>query len=125
MIAEPTTPGPQQHDTKPRSVLLWPSDLLTLYDKVASLQASSVMLGEQVATLQEQLAESQTTQQALLQSLVDSSTRLESLTQASEARAKLDKQAVDKARGERLLWAGGGVVVGAGVVAVLTLIFRH
>ena len=105
--------------------MLWPADLLTLYDKVASLQASSVTLGEQVATLQEQLSESETTAQALSQSLADSSTRLESLTQASEARAKLDQQAVDKARGERLLWAGGGVAVGAGLVAVLALIFRH
>jgi hypothetical protein len=119
-----TTNAPQLLDTKPKSVLLWRQDLLTLYLKIEALQGNSQTLAEQVQTLQSQLDESLTIQQKLSQSLGDSLTRLESLDQAAKARAALDQKAVAAARGENLLWASGGVLCGAVVAGMVVLLLR-
>ncbi len=123
--AQSTTPGLLLPETKPVSVLVWPSDLLTLYLKIEALQKNSATLIEQVATLQSQLDDSETIAQTLSQSLADSSTQLESLGQAAEARAALDQKAVESARSERMMWAGAGVLVGSAGVAVLAFVFHR
>ncbi len=124
-MADSTTNAQQPPETKPLSVLVWPSDFLTLYLKVEALQKNSALLIEQVTTLRSQLDDSETIQQTLSQSLADSSTRLESLGRASEAKAALDQKAVDQARGERMMWAGAGVLVGSAGVALLAFVFHR
>jgi hypothetical protein len=99
--------------------------LLTLYEKTETLQNDSALLAEQVKTLQSQLEDSETIQQMLSGSLADSSTRLASLAQAAEARAALDQKAVDEARGQRVAWAAGGMLVGAASVALLAFLFHR
>ena len=81
------------------------------------------MLADQVTTLQSQLNASEQIQQTLSSSLGDSLTRLGSFDQAAKAREALDQKAVDQARGQLLIWGGGGVLVGAvvGVVAILVI----
>lgn len=118
LTAQSTTPELPPPDTKPKNVLVWPQDLLTLYLKIRSLQDSSATLAEQVATLQSQLNDSEAIQQMLSSSLGDSLTRLASLDQAAKQRAKLDQRAVDQARGQNMAWAGGGFLVGAMLTAV-------
>jgi small-conductance mechanosensitive channel len=125
LAAQSTTNAPRPPDTKPLSVLVWPEDLLTLYEKIETLQNDSALLAEQVKTLQSQLEDSETIQQMLSGSLADSSTRLASLAQAAEARAALDQKAVDEARGQRVAWAAGGMLVGAASVALLAFLFHR
>jgi hypothetical protein len=95
-----------------------------LYLKIEALQENSQTLAEQVQELQSQLDDSLTIQQTLSQSLGDSLTRLESLAQAAKARAALDQKAVEAARGENLLWAGGGILGGAVVAGLLVMLLR-
>jgi len=124
-MAQSTTSGLQRLDTKPKSVMVSIDDLLTLRSKIAALESGSATLSEQVAKLQEELIDSETIQQTLGDSLTESSNALESLRQASEARAALDQKAVDQARAQRMAWAGGGFLVGAGLAVVTVFVFRR
>lgn len=125
LTAQSTTSGPQRPDTKPKSVMVSVDDLLTLRNKIASLESDSLALSELVAKLQQELSDSETAQQMLSDSLTESSTALESLTRASEARSALDQKAIESARAQRMAWAGGGFLVGAGLAVVTVVLFRR
>jgi len=125
LTAQSTTSEQPRPDMKLKSVLVWPSDLLTLRGKLVSLEANSKTLGEQLAMLREQLNASETIVQTLSDTLTESSIKLELLTKASEDRAKLDQKAVDQARVERMAWAGGGFLIGAALTAVTVFVFHH
>jgi len=125
LTAQSTTSEQPRPDTKPKSVLVWPSDLLTLYLKIRSLQDSSATLADQVTTLQSQLNASEQIQQALSSSLGDSLTRLASLDQAAKVREALDQKAIDQARGQLLIWGAGGIVVGIVLTAVAEAVFHR
>ena len=125
LTAQSTTSELQRLDTKPKSVTVSVDDLLTLRSKIAALESGSATLSEQVAKLREELIDSETIQQTLADSLTESSNALESLRQASEARAALDRKAVDSARAQRMAWAGGGFLVGAGLAVVTVFVFRR
>ena len=125
LTAQSTTSEQLRPDMKPKSVLVWPNDLLTLRGKLVSLEVNSKTLGEQLAMLREQLNASETIVQMLSDTLTESSTKLESLTKASEDREALDQKAIDQARGQLLIWGGGGVVVGAAVGVVAILVIRR
>jgi len=117
LTAQSTINGLQQPDLKPKSVMVSVDSLLMLRLKIVDLENQS-------ATLQQKLQSSEAIQQMLSESLTESSTKLELFTQASEARAALDQKAIDQARAQNWLYAGGGAAAVAIIFAVASL-FHH
>lgn len=131
LIAQSTTSAPQQPDMKPWSnadtvsslseaLSLIDSTLETL-DEVRNEAENSRQQAEELsAELTKERQDSEERERLSQESL----TRLEKLIQVGNDRAALDQKAINEARAQRMAWAGGGFLVGAGL-AVVTALLLH
>ena len=88
----------------------------TLRTGLESWQSKALSLSSELTALQ---ADSE----ALSNSLADSVRREALIQEAAETRARLDGEAVEQARGERWLWAGGAALAGLALGVVLSAVF--
>ena len=95
----------------------------TLRTGLESWQAQAESWQSKALKLSSELTASRAASEAL-SSLLTGSVRREALTQeAADNRARLDGEAVEQARSDRWLWAGGAALAGLALGVVLGFVF--